>query len=159
MKIKKDIYLQNVKFNHPGLIVIPTVCLYTDDYVPPKGLIQEYQDFPDNFFMILKDGRLAFGKEDGFLFLSKIGFLCLVDEIYEKLVLSLDEHINYVEKEKNNYSAEQLKYALARIDKCKKLTRDKYVDFMLKEFEKVEIKTVKYFSKNKDKRLKSFVFK
>lgn len=154
MKIEKNIYLQNVKYNHIGLIMIPTIYLFTEDYVPSKDLIVEHQDFPDSFFMILKDDRLAFGKENGFLYLSKIGFLCLVDEIYEKLSKSLKEDIDIVEKTKDMYLPEQLKSTLKKLNKYSLLTKEQYIDFMLKEFEKVEIKTSKYFAKNKDKRLK-----
>lgn len=175
MKIEKDSYLIHAKCNRLGLIQIPTLNMniiptpgnvleveYVDILNAPKGVVQEYQNFPDSFFVNLtinKGFRIAFGKEDAFLYLSKIGFLCLVDEIYNKIRKEMDDEILHFESIKSTIDPVEDKDYLEKykkeMDEFKSFTKEKYIHFMLKEFEKVDENTIKYTLKNKEKLLKS----
>lgn len=156
MKVEKDMYLRNVRCDCIDLIVIPTVRIYTKYYIPDPNLKIEYQEFPDSFFINLKDDRVSLGKENSIIFLSQIGFLCLIDEIYKRVEEKIKEKVNYFESVKDKIELQYISCETKKIEKLKQLTKEKYIDLMLKKYEKVESKTVNYVDKNKYRLLRTY---
>lgn len=147
MRIEKDTYLQNLRVAHLRPIQIPELALF---YTP-----KEYQDFPDEFFMRVKDGRLCFGQEKGYLYLSKIGTICLFDKIYEELK---DQYFNSLEEIKStlseNCSPNIRKNYEEWLEKLgEEPDREVYLNKILDQIDKIEKKSVKFFIKNQDKYL------
>ena len=175
MKIETNSYLEHVKAHRLELIQISTLNMniisttggvleveYVETINATKDVVKEYQEFPDSFFvnLVLKNGwRIAFGKEEGFLHLSRVGFLCLVDEIYDKIRKEMDVEVAHFEKTKSTIDpvedAVYLSEYTKKIDEFKLFTKEKYIELILKKYDKVEQNTVKYASKNKDKLFKS----
>lgn len=147
MRIEKNTYLQNLRVAELRPIQVPELALL---HTPT-----EYQDFPDEFFMRIKDGRIPFGQEHGYLFLSKIGTICLFDKIYEELikqyVVSIKEIKSTLAKECHPSIRENYEEWLEKLGP--EPNRDVYLNKILSQLDKIEKKSVKFFINNKDKYL------
>lgn len=147
MRIEKDTYLQNLRIADLKPIQVPELALF---YTPT-----EYQEFPDEFFMRVKDERIRFGQEKGYLFLSRLGTICLFDKIYENLKGQHAESLEYIKDVlSKDISAEERKYHEEWLEKIgPQPDREVYLNKILGKIEKIEKKGIKFFMKNQDKYL------
>lgn len=151
MRIEKNCFLQGIRIHELGIIQVPTLAFL---YVPT-----EFQEFPDSFFLEVRDARLpsarlAFGKEDSFLFLSKLGTICLFDKIFEHIEKLKMEYLEYdkTDEFKNRFGYEDYtKEQEKNLAEIKLMTREYCLEKILKEIDKVEQKTIKHFIKNQSK--------
>lgn len=147
MRIEKDTYLQNLRVAYLRPIQVPELALL---HTPT-----EYQDFPDEFFMRIKDGRIPFGQEHGYLYLSKLGTICLFDKIYEELK---DQYEGWMKEIKSELSKESssdtIKYYEELLEEFgPEPDREIYLNKILDQIDKIEKKSMKFFIKNQDKYL------
>ena len=147
MRIEKDTYLNNLRVAYLEPIQVPELALI---HTPA-----EYQEFPDEFFMRVKDGRIRFGQEHGYLFLSRLGTICLFDKIYENLKGQHAESIKYIKESlSKDISAGERKYLEEWLEKIgPQPDREVYLNTILGKIEKIEKKGIKFFMKNQDKYL------
>lgn len=147
MRIEKDTYLNNLRVAHLEPIQVPEFALI---HTPT-----EYQELPDEFFMRLKSGRICFGQEHGYLFLSRLGTICLFDKIYENLKGQHDESVKYIKESlSKDISDSQRKYYEEWLEKIgPQPDREVYLNTILKKIEKIEQKSIIFFIKNQDKYL------
>jgi len=147
MRIEKDTYLQNLRVAYLTPIQVPELALL---HRPT-----EYQEFPDEFFMRVKDGRIRFGQEHGYLFLSKLGTICLFDKIYEVLKVQHAESVEYIKDILSGQICErERKYHEEWLEKIgPQPDREIYLAKILGEIDKIEKKGIKFFIKNQDKYL------
>jgi hypothetical protein len=147
MRIEKDTYLQNLRVAYLRPIQVPELALL---HTPT-----EYQDFPDEFFMRIKDGRIPFGQEHGYLFLSKLGTICLFDKIFEELK---DQYFASIEEIKSTLSEDCSPNIRKSYEEwLEKLgeepEKEVYLNKILDQIDKIEKKSIKFFIKNQDKYL------
>lgn len=147
MRIEKDTYLNNLRVAYLEPIQVPELALIHSP--------TEYQEFPDEFFMRIKDGRIRFGQEHGYLFLSRLGTICLFDKIYENLKGQHAESIKYIKESlSKDVSAGERKYLEEWLEKIgPQPDREVYLNTILGKIEKIEKKGIKFFMKNQDKYL------
>lgn len=147
MRIEKDTYLQNLRVAYLNPIQVPELALF---HTPT-----EYQQFPDEFFMRIKDGRICFGQEHGYLFLSKIGTICLFDKIYDFLKDDYFSRVAYMKEELSKEITDSLRehYEQSLEALGPEPDREVYLNTILKKIEKIEQKSIKFFIKNQEKYL------
>ena len=147
MRIEKDTYLQNLRVAYIGAIQVPELTLF---HTPA-----EYQEFPDEFFIRVKDGRIRFGQEHGYLFLSKLGTICLFDKIYENLKGQHEASVKYInEILSQEIDPQQRKYHEEWLEKIgTEPNREIYLNEILNDIDKIEKKGIKFFIKNQEKYL------